>query len=183
MPNLSNSDRRQMDELIARLSDKPEDISTSQKIRRLDEAGYKTADIARYLGIRYQFAYNVLKAAQSKRAAAGAADAGAAFAAAGDGGPPGESRAAEDQWIWTTVGKSGRVDLPAIFLEAMGVREGDPIQLIVERGAVRILPRDAVIREVQAFVRRYIPDDVSLVDELLEERRAEAAREAEDAGD
>lgn len=34
--------------------------SKSDKIRKLHDAGFETADIARYLGIRYQFAYNVI---------------------------------------------------------------------------------------------------------------------------
>ncbi len=33
------------------------------------------------------------------------------------------------------------------------------------------------IRRAQAIIRRYIPDDVSLVDELIAERRAAAERE------
>jgi hypothetical protein len=39
---------------------------------------------------------------------------------------------------------------------------------------------DAVVERAQALVRRYVPDDVSLADELIEDRRAEAARELED---
>lgn len=35
----------------------------SEKIRRLGAAGVAKGDIARYLGVRYQFVYNVLKSA------------------------------------------------------------------------------------------------------------------------
>ena len=40
----------------------PHDMSVSEKIRTLAHDGVNTADIARRLGIRYQHAYNVLKA-------------------------------------------------------------------------------------------------------------------------
>jgi hypothetical protein len=35
-----------------------------------------------------------------------------------------------------------------------------------------------VIRRLQAIVRKYVPDDVSLVDEFIAERRAAAERNA-----
>ena len=44
-------------------------------------------------------------------------------------------------------------------------------------GEVRITTRQARMRRAQELVRRYIPEGVSLVDELIAERRAEAERE------
>jgi antitoxin component of MazEF toxin-antitoxin module len=76
------------------------------------------------------------------------------------------------------VRKGGAVALPAAFLEALGVAEGDQVQLALEGDRVRVLSRAAAIRDVQRVVRRYVPEGVSLVDELLAERRAEAARES-----
>jgi hypothetical protein len=40
-----------------------------------------------------------------------------------------------------------------------------------------VLSRAGAIRELQDQVRRRVPEGVSLVDELLAERRAEAARD------
>jgi hypothetical protein len=37
-----------------------EKLSKSEKIRRLHDQGMKIAEIAKLLGIRYQFAYNVV---------------------------------------------------------------------------------------------------------------------------
>ena len=79
--------------------------------------------------------------------------------------------------VWTTVAKGGCIDLPADFLEAIGVREGDPVRIVLDGDVVRIQSRQGALREAQAFVRRHVPEGASLVDELLEERRAEAARE------
>ena len=174
MQRIDESDRHRMDRITTGLKTK------SDQIRRLAAAGFQTADIARYMGIRYQHAYNVLKAPERKSYGA---ESGMTIASRDAAAPSGDWHESEDQWIWTTVGKGGRIDVPTAFLAAMGVREGDPIQLIVEGDGIRVLSRDAVIRDLQAYVRSHIPDDVSLVDELLEERRAEAAREGEVSGE
>jgi len=46
-----------------------------------------------------------------------------------------------------------------------------------EDGSLRLETREQAVARAQALVRRYIPENVSLVDELLAERRAEAASE------
>jgi hypothetical protein len=61
---------------------------------------------------------------------------------------------------------------------AMGVGEGDMLSGRIIDGELRLLSKEAAVRKAQELVRQYIPEGVSLVDELIEERRAEAAREA-----
>ena len=169
MSSLSDLDRQRMNEITAGLPTK------SEKIRRLAAAGFQRADIARFLDIRYQHVRNVLVAPQPKRASG--------TQPPGKAPNPASSQGAEavvepeHRWVWTRVGKGGRVDIPASLLAAMGLAEGDPIQISLEGGVARILPRDAVLREVQAYVRRHVPEDVSLVDELLAERRLEEGHE------
>jgi antitoxin component of MazEF toxin-antitoxin module len=176
MPEVSDLDRRHMDELTAEVRTK------SDKIRCLRAAGYERGDIARYLGVRYQFVYNVDTAPQSKgkqlplhspREAAGSEAADESVAAL-EPAP---------NWVWAVIRKGGTIQLPAEFLEAMGAAEGDQVQLALDRGVVRVLSRAAAIRELQDQVRRYVPAGVSLVDELLAERRSEAAREERAATD
>ena len=48
---------------------------------------------------------------------------------------------------------------------------------VSEDGAVRIYTVREAIRHTQELVRTYIPEDRSLVDELIAERRPEANRE------
>ena len=156
MSDISDLDRRHMGELTSEVRTK------SDKIRRLAAAGYARADIARYLGIRYQFVYNVLSGPQPKAAA--------------DPASP-EPAEPASRWVWTTVGKGGVIRLPVAVLESMGVAEGDQVQLALDGDIVRILSRAAALREAQELVRRYVPEGVSLADELLAERRVEAARE------
>jgi bifunctional DNA-binding transcriptional regulator/antitoxin component of YhaV-PrlF toxin-antitoxin module len=167
-----------MDELTAGLPSK------SAKMRRLSAEGYSRGDIARYIGVRYQFVYNVLSAADRTepnsdgplgKAAGGATPVSAPVS--GEGSP--EPSMASSNWLWTTVRKGGKIEFPIAFLQAMGVGEGDHVQLVSEGNVVRVLSRGAALRELQEEVRRYVPEGVSLVDELLAERRAEAAREME----
>jgi AbrB family looped-hinge helix DNA binding protein len=77
------------------------------------------------------------------------------------------------------LGPDGRVVIPAAFREAIGLKEGDVLFARLEDGEVRLLTPTAAIRRAQALVRQYVPEGVSLVDELIAERRKEAAREAE----
>jgi hypothetical protein len=47
-----------------------------------------------------------------------------------------------------------------------------------EEGALVLETREQGLRRARALVRKYIPEGVSLSDELIAERRAEAARES-----
>jgi AbrB family looped-hinge helix DNA binding protein len=76
----------------------------------------------------------------------------------------------------TTVDRNGRIVLPAPLRHQLGVGPGDDIVLRLEHGGVRITSRAAAIREAQALVCRHVTPGVSLVRELLEWRREEAAR-------
>ena len=79
--------------------------------------------------------------------------------------------------VWVKVGPGGRIVVPAAYREAIGLREGDDVQVRIEGDEVRILSRAAAIRRAQDLVAKYVPPGVSLVDELIAERRREAARE------
>jgi AbrB family looped-hinge helix DNA binding protein len=137
----------------------------SAKIRALAADGVPRADIARKLGIRYQHVRNVLEHDRMKEAKA----AGAAISASSDAFVS----------IKTKLGPDGRVVIPAAFRESLGLKDGDVLFARLENGEVVLLtPRAAMLR-AQAIVRRFVPDDVSLVDELIEERRREAKRESD----
>ena len=59
----------------------------------------------------------------------------------------------------------------------MGVKPGDEVILEFEDGELKIFTHDHSIGKAQQLVRRFIPPGVSLVDELLAERREEVRRE------
>ena len=79
--------------------------------------------------------------------------------------------------VTVKLGTSGRLVLPVQFRRALGVEPGDELILALDKGELRIFTRGEAIRRAQELVRRYIPSDRSLVDELIQERRAESARE------
>jgi bifunctional DNA-binding transcriptional regulator/antitoxin component of YhaV-PrlF toxin-antitoxin module len=68
------------------------------------------------------------------------------------------------------------VVIPAAFRNALGLRAQDVLFAHIENGEIHLLTATAAMRRAQAIVRRFVPPSVSLVDELIEERRGEAAR-------
>lgn len=77
-----------------------------------------------------------------------------------------------------TMGKQGRVVLPAPIRERLGLVEGDRlVAYIDEDDRLVLLPREALRRALRRSFG-HVPADVDVVQELIDERRAEAAREA-----
>jgi AbrB family looped-hinge helix DNA binding protein len=157
-----NLDHRQMKRLTDGIANK------SEKMRVLGRAGYERADIARFLGTSYQFVRNVLlkeqeRSAQRQASAAGSGGHGDKFA-------PAKLR----------LGPDGRVLIPAAFRDALGLSEGDTLIALIDDGELNLLTRRAAVKRAQAIVRQFVPEGVSLVDELIEDRRREAEREKND---
>ncbi len=77
----------------------------------------------------------------------------------------------------TRVDRHGRVVIPAEYRRALGLREGDRVMVQLDDGVLRILTHARAIRKVQEALAPYFAGKPSPVDELIAERRAEAARE------
>ena len=75
------------------------------------------------------------------------------------------------------VAEGGRIVIPAEYRKALGLKVGDEVILVLEGEEVHLLTPRQAIKRAQDMVRRHVPEGVSLVDELIAERRAEAARE------
>jgi AbrB family looped-hinge helix DNA binding protein len=75
------------------------------------------------------------------------------------------------------IAPGGRLVIPAEFRKALGVEVGDAMVIELKDGELRLRSLDAAIRRAQEIVRKYVPEGVSLADELIRERRQEAARE------
>jgi AbrB family looped-hinge helix DNA binding protein len=82
--------------------------------------------------------------------------------------------------VKTRINSNGRIVIPAAIREAMGIRAGDELVLKLEGGVLQVEPQSARIKRVQESLGRRIPRDRILSDELIAERREEAARDAED---
>ena len=78
--------------------------------------------------------------------------------------------------VTVKLGTSGRLVLPVKFRRALGVGPGDELILALDKGELRIFTRGEAIKRAQGMLKNLAPGR-SLVDELIEERRAESARE------
>jgi len=78
------------------------------------------------------------------------------------------------------LGAGGRLVVPAPMRAALGMKEGDKVLVRLEGNELRIYTYQEAMRRAQEIVRSFVPPDVSLVDELIADRRAEAAREMGD---
>jgi|WetSurSiteA1Bulk_404760.scaffolds.fasta_scaffold156764_1 AbrB family looped-hinge helix DNA binding protein len=79
--------------------------------------------------------------------------------------------------IKTQITKNGRIVVPARLRKALEIQAGDEILLRLENGSIRLIPLRQAVAIAQKTVRRYVPEGTSLVDDLIEARREEAARE------
>ena len=75
------------------------------------------------------------------------------------------------------VVEGGKLVIPASFRRAMGVKPGDTVIVELDQGELRVRSLPSAIEGVQARMRELNPDGRSLVDELIADRRAEAARD------
>ena len=75
----------------------------------------------------------------------------------------------------------GRIMLPSQWRRLAGVGPSTELRAVVtEEGSLRLETREQALRRARALVRKYIPAGVRLSDELIEDRRREAAREDAD---
>ena len=73
------------------------------------------------------------------------------------------------------VGPKGRVVIPAGIRRELGINEGSELVALVEGEAVVLVPRSAVKSRLRSI---FAEIGVSMRQELIDERRAEARREA-----
>ena len=155
-------ERRPMAEVIEGLA------ATADKIRALFRAGYSRAQIGAHLGIRYQHVRNVLLRSgyteiQLKCVC------------------PCEQRPTADdpppEQVRTTVGPGGRVVIPAEYRAALEIKEGDAVFMRLDGEELRLVSDATETRRVREMIARYVPEGASLADELIRERRREAATE------
>jgi AbrB family looped-hinge helix DNA binding protein len=79
--------------------------------------------------------------------------------------------------IRTRVTEGGRIVIPAEFRRALDLEVGDEVILDLGEGQLTLLTPQQAVKRAQELVRRYVPQGYRLVDELIAERRSEAAHE------
>ena len=149
--------------------------TVSDKIRALARAGVSRADIARHLGKRYQHVRNVLEADRVREAPP---PSGFAEQASRDWvAPPPDPLDREVRIFRLVVDNEGRVTLPPQVLSRWGLTPGSVLAGRFEGEELTVMTADTSMRRAQELVRRFIPEGISLSEELIADRRREAARE------
>ena len=76
----------------------------------------------------------------------------------------------------TIIGDGGRLVIPAAYRKALGLKTGDEVLLTLEDGEIKLVSTHQAVARAQALVSKYVPKVRSLAEELIRERREEAAR-------
>ncbi|MEQ1606514.1 MAG: hypothetical protein ABL999_16765 [Pyrinomonadaceae bacterium] len=80
--------------------------------------------------------------------------------------------------LHSQIEADGRVKVPPQIMDLLELEAGNDLEFRVTDRTVRILPSAGErIRRAQERVRKYIRPGVSIVDELIADRRAEAEKE------
>ena len=161
-------------------------VTVSDRIRALNAAGVARADIARFLGKRYQHVRNVLEGdAQGGGYTLGRAD----LSGVREGPQPFE-REDYDTFVQArangnyrlVVRPDGSILIPKEMVESFDAAPGGVLIAQLAGDAFTIVSADTAMREVQEAVKTYAPKDGrSVVDRFLAQRRATWG-EAEDDG-
>lgn len=76
-----------------------------------------------------------------------------------------------------SVGPKGRVVIPKTIRRELGIEEGSELVLLIEGGAVVLVPRSAIKTRLRSI---FAGTAASMSQELIAERRAEARAEDSD---
>jgi hypothetical protein len=150
--------------------------TVADRIRALAGAGVSRADIARFLGKRYQHVRNVLEGdAQSGGHVVGKAELSGVREGArpfdrGDDAAYIERRSPTAFWL--EVKPDGGLPIPKEIAELLGAQEpGRRVFAKIEDGRLTLMSGEAAMDEARAIVRKYVPADVDLSGGLIEDRR------------
>jgi AbrB family looped-hinge helix DNA binding protein len=77
---------------------------------------------------------------------------------------------------WTRVDPQGRVVIPAELRRDLEIAPGSPVAFLLEDGLLKLMTVRQGIERAQRIVGKHTKGK-SIVDELIADRRAEAARE------
>lgn len=152
--------------------------TVSDKIRALATAGYPRADIARFLGKRYQHVRNVLEGdAQSggNGYVLGKAD----LSGVRENGRPFE-RENDDAYFdrrsptafWIEVRPDGTLPLPPELVDVLNAKPGERVFAKIKDGRVTLKSGEAADEDVQAIMAQHIKPGRLVSEELIKDRRS-----------
>jgi hypothetical protein len=153
--------------------------TVADKIRALAGAGVARADIARFLGKRYQHVRNVLEGDAQSGSTGGGYVLGKVDLSGVREGPRPFERDEDEAYIerrgkdvfWLEVKPDGSLPMPPELAELLEATPGRRVFVEVKDGRLTMMSGMAAMDEACAIVRKYIPADVNLSEGLIEDRR------------
>ncbi len=146
--------------------------SKSDRMRALAKKGYARARIAEALGVRYQFVRNVLN---SDERLARPSPPAPAEGFEETSSPP---FSAKSMVIFRlTLDADGALRIPSAVMKALSLDANGLVVSVLEGETFTLLSPFEAGRRAQALIRPWKPGEPLSSDELIAERRAEAARE------
>ncbi|MFO1023615.1 MAG: hypothetical protein U1E70_00405 [Acetobacteraceae bacterium] len=79
----------------------------------------------------------------------------------------------------TKISNQGKMNLPAQIRREAGLENGGPVMVSVVDGEIRIRDLRQVLKDLQQQAKTVFADTGESVDRFIEERRAEANRDAD----
>lgn len=79
--------------------------------------------------------------------------------------------------IRTKIGAGGRIIIPSIIRQKLHMSVGDEVIIHVKEEELYITTTEHALLKIRAKVKKHNREKISLVDELLATRRAEASHE------
>jgi len=75
----------------------------------------------------------------------------------------------------TRLGTGGRLVIPSRLRHAVGLAPGDEVVIVLDDQGLRLLTVEQAVARAQAMGGRYVPPGTLLSQELIDDRRSEAA--------
>ena len=85
-----------------------------------------------------------------------------------------------DDVVKAKVDSQGRVLIPAAIREAMKMKPGGHVAMYLDEDGLHLVTREFTREQLRREIAAHVPEGVSLADELIADRRAEAAREEQE---
>ncbi|MGN3973646.1 AbrB/MazE/SpoVT family DNA-binding domain-containing protein [Tsuneonella sp. SYSU-LHT278] len=124
----------------------------SEKIRVLFRTGVQRADIARFMGVQYQYVQNILKRSGLL-----------------DRPQPGGDQESEDVKVYTVkVTTGGAIRLPREYTKEHGINAGDTLICREGKDGLTIMSRSTAAETLRKTLEQRMPAEAALLEALLD---------------
>jgi AbrB family looped-hinge helix DNA binding protein len=90
-----------------------------------------------------------------------------------------DDKVGEHRVFRARIDGSGRIVLPAELRSDLGMSAGDTVTLVQDTSGIHVKTQAQTLKAIQDYFQSFVPEGVSLADELIAARRAEVLAESE----